>query len=178
MRAVCLVPQAIGCSGGELLLCELELELEACKEHAARATVRSTRCYGAASSPIAACCLAPGGRLLAYGCQDGGLALWSPASGMQLHAIKLHQAAISCCSFSADGALLAAADTSGLLSIWDVEQGVQLLQLSRWAEGVVPATKLCCSSTCYRCARLFHAAGQPALHLHSGRALGPRRCCS
>jgi hypothetical protein len=68
---------------------------------------------------------------LAYGCEDGSLALWDARACLELQSFGLHKAAVTCCGFSADGWLLAAGDASGLVSVWDLRRG-GLLQLVRW----------------------------------------------
>jgi WD40 repeat protein len=120
VRTACT--QAFGCSSGELVLCSLRAK----SEYKQQAT-----CVPAAASVITSCSFAPGGHLLALGCDDGTLVLWDPATCIKLTSWMINRARIAACGFSADGLLLAAGDASGMLYVWDVPSGM-LVQLTRW----------------------------------------------
>jgi WD40 repeat protein len=115
--------QAFGCASGELVLCNLRAPCPAGgKLHAT--------CVPATASGITACSFAPGGGLLALGCEDGTLVLWSTAAGLKLSSWQLARARISACGFSPDGTMLAVGDALGLLYVWDTQKGL-LVQLAR-----------------------------------------------
>ncbi len=98
----------------------------------ATGVVSRQRVSDAAPCKVTAVQHTPDGQLLVYGCEDGSLVLWDPASCLQLHRFRLHQRSVRCCSFSGDGELLVAGDASGLVSCWNAKQG-NLLQVFRWA---------------------------------------------
>ncbi len=91
--------------------------------------------YQLASSGITALQFRPGSpQQLAYGSEDGALALWDAGACLELQRLtQVHRSAISCCCYSSDGWLLAAGDASGLVSVWDLRH-VKLLQLFRWEQ--------------------------------------------
>ncbi|MEM7392104.1 MAG: hypothetical protein AAF492_07110, partial [Verrucomicrobiota bacterium] len=66
-------------------------------------------------------------RLFATGGADHVLILWDPETGLALHRLEGHNAAITAYAFAPDGTRLASRDRLGAIKVWAVETGAEVL---------------------------------------------------
>jgi WD40 repeat protein len=72
---------------------------------------------------LTALALAPDGRLLATGNEDGLVRLWDPLTSDELRRWVEHQRPIMCLAFSPDGRTLASSATDRTITLWEVATG-------------------------------------------------------
>jgi WD40 repeat protein len=75
---------------------------------------------------VFAAAVAPDGRMLATGGQDGAVRLWEIASGKERRAMYGDTASVRAAAFSSDGTLLATGSSNGYIRLWDVASGQRL----------------------------------------------------
>lgn len=82
-----------------------------------------------AGQPVFALALSPSNRLLAAGCEDGRILLWSYPNGQSLHTLEGHQSPVRALAFSPDGQTLASGDDDALVRMWDAATGEERYRL-------------------------------------------------
>jgi WD40 repeat protein len=66
------------------------------------------------------CCFAPGGWLLASGCQDGTIRLLDVLTGKEIRLLRGHRGEINSLDFTPDGKTLVSGSEDGTALVWDV----------------------------------------------------------
>jgi WD40 repeat protein len=77
----------------------------------------------APTSPALTLAVRPGNRVLASGCQDGGIRIYTLPDGRLVRTLRWHAAPIQALAWAGD--LLASGDTSGGLALWDADEIVE-----------------------------------------------------
>jgi WD40 repeat protein len=72
-------------------------------------------------SPIRAAAYSPNGQFIAYGAEDGTVALLNAANGQTLSTLRGHTAAVNAVAFSPDNSLLVSVGDDGLVVVWSTQ---------------------------------------------------------
>lgn len=70
--------------------------------------------------------VSPSGNLLAIGCTDGTVEVWTIEPAARLHTIKAHEKDLASVNFSHHGDLLATADVNGNVKVWNLTSRADL----------------------------------------------------
>ncbi|HEY8146960.1 MAG TPA: protein kinase [Kofleriaceae bacterium] len=89
--------------------------------------VRTFHRDGSRTSAVA---VAPGGRLLAWGEQDGAVRVWSSETGKEVSSFHGHNGKVTGLGFDPTGARLASISMDLTLRMWDLESGRELFAIS------------------------------------------------
>jgi WD40 repeat protein len=81
-------------------------------------------------SRVASIAVAPGGRLLAWGEQDGTVRVWSSETGGELFSFHGHTGKITGLGFDPAGKRLASISTDQTLRLWDLDAGAELFSVT------------------------------------------------
>ncbi|MFN0145377.1 MAG: Ig-like domain-containing protein [Dehalococcoidia bacterium] len=88
------------------------------------------------STPSSAVAVSPDGAILAVAGDDGGIAVWDVATGLQLHLLSAPgQGVIHSLTFNSKGTKLASAGADSVVRIWDVASGRLLHALQGHGQG-------------------------------------------
>lgn len=91
------------------------------------------------TSGNASMAIAPDGKSLATGSQDGSIKVWDMTTGQILSELTGHEASISSLSYSPDGRLIASASWDGSVALWDLRRSIKVMTLTGHTDSVIGA---------------------------------------